>query len=114
MSISYRDQVTRYDALSINHVIKDYKVDPRYSGSRSLETIALIKNCRIQLPKPETVRISCGPRAQPALAFIVETERAVLRRAEGKPRTYGAGHDNERRVQRRREERRKKRAKVYV
>lgn len=66
--------------------IKGHKVDPRHSGSRSLD--ALIKNCRIQLPKPEAVRISCGPRAQPALAFIVETERAfVLRRAKGKLRS---------------------------
>lgn len=51
-----------------------------HSGSRSLQTNALIKNCRIQLPKPETVRISCGPRAQPALTFIVEIERVGYER----------------------------------
>lgn len=67
-----------------------------HSGSRSFD--ALIKNCRIQLPKPETVRISCGPRAQPALAFIVETERAfVLGRAEGKLRSGLPATRNEKR-----------------
>lgn len=68
--------MSRYGALPINCIYKGYKVDPQRSESCSFEANALIKNCRIQLPKLKTVRINGGPRAQPALAFIVETERS--------------------------------------
>lgn len=60
------------------------------------------------------MRISCGPRAQPALAFIVETERAATKgRRKATGRTVPTTTRNEKSTETRREERRKERTKVY-
>lgn len=95
----------------INHAYQEPGFVAFLKTQTRIPTDALIKNCRIQLLGPAACR-SAAVRAQPALAFIVEPEKAE---GPGKAQPGRAGHEKrrsetsgeKRKEEKRKEERRK-------
>lgn len=89
-------------------------MDPQHSERRSLETNALIKNCRIQLPKPRRPCGSTAVRARNRLSLSLSRLKGLgtkgPKESPGCMPVPAKTTRNERSIE---EERRKERTKVY-